>query len=214
MIKNIQNIHTVVVNSSFIGSVVKPSTAMDFLVMENEIWKDVIGYEGKYQVSSLGRIKGIDRYRTAKNDSRSFLRGRVLKSSLSMHGYECIGLTNIKTKTLTVHRIVAKAFLPNIDNCPQINHINGIKTDNRVENLEWCSRQYNITHSIVNNLRKSRKGFPLLKLRIFSESDAKCFLSLKQSGMSYTKIGNKYNTDHHTIKRYIDRLITKLNEKK
>ena len=103
--------------------------------MENnevEIWKDISGYEGMYQVSNLGRVK-------------SFKQGkeRILKPG-SCRGYLLVGLSkNGKMKTYTVHRLIAQAFIPNPNNLPELNHIDEDKTNNKLENLEWCNRKYN-----------------------------------------------------------------------
>lgn len=106
-----------------------------------EIWKDIIGYEGLYQVSSLGRVRSLDRY-----DSRNcFWEGRILKLYTRKGGYLFVQLhLNGKGKNYLVHRLVAIAFIPNPDNLPEVNHLDEDKTNNRVENLEFCDRKYNI----------------------------------------------------------------------
>ena len=112
-----------------------------------EIWKDISGYEGLYQVSNLGRIKRI-RNRTCK----------ILKEQKKQSGY--IGCTLSKNgivKHYKVHRLVAEAFIPNTEHKPQINHINGDKTDNNVNNLEWCTARENINHSFKAGLSKGRR---------------------------------------------------------
>ena len=104
-----------------------------------EIWKDIKGYEGLYQVSNMGRIKSLNYRRTGKEG--------IMTPSKNNDGYLIICLyKNKKTKTFLVHRLVAKHFLPNNNNLPEVNHIIDDfehRSDNRVENLEWCTREYN-----------------------------------------------------------------------
>lgn len=110
----------------------------------NEIWKPIKDYEDLYEVSNLGNVRKIkDNYIFHKN-----------KNS---RGYIVVTLTkeNVE-KSHSVHRLVASAFIPNPSNKPQINHISGIKTDNRVNNLEWCTGSENMQHCYKNNLQKKR----------------------------------------------------------
>lgn len=104
-----------------------------------EVWKDISGYDGLYKVSNLGNVL-----------SQKHWNGRgdiLLKPSISHKGYPVVFLSkNSITKTFTVHRLVACAFIDNPNNYPQVNHKNEIKTDNRVENLEWCSASYNMNY--------------------------------------------------------------------
>lgn len=109
---------------------------------------DVVGYEGKYLVSNLGRVLSVKRTVIGRNGAEYTIKERFLKPKLDRYGYLICGLSsNSKTKTTTVHRLVAKAFLeqPEGKNC--VNHKNGIKTDNRVENLEWVTISENNKHS-------------------------------------------------------------------
>lgn len=120
-----------------------------------EIWKDVVGYEGLYQVSNLGRVKSIKTW----NGYEHLDEEKIMKPYKTKRGYESIGFTkNSKTKTHRLHRVVANAFIPNLENKPVINHKNGIKDDNRVENLEWCTSSENTIHAMKTGLITIKKG--------------------------------------------------------
>ena len=115
-----------------------------------EIWKSIEGYEGLYEVSNLGRVRSLDKYTLYKpslykGKFRTLRKGRILTPKISSTGYLEVSLCkNLKQLSYRVHRLVAKAFIPNPNNYPVINHINEVKTDNRVENLEWCTTKYNM----------------------------------------------------------------------
>lgn len=125
-----------------------------------EIWKDIEGYEGLYQVSNLGRVKSL-RYK------------RILRGWLDK---QCYAYVHIKNKPYKVHRLVAQAFIPNPDNKPYIDHINTIKTDNRVENLRWVTPKENSNNPLTrrkNSLSKlgkygkeARKSIPVIQLSL------------------------------------------------
>lgn len=117
-----------------------------------EVWKKVPGLDW-YEVSDHGNVRSIDREFVNNIGRKCFLKGTALKSKVE-RGYIRFGLRdeNHKKIMMSVHRLVAMAFIPNPNNYQTVNHINGIKTDNRVENLEWCSIQDNIRHAYKNNL--------------------------------------------------------------
>lgn len=122
-----------------------------------EIWKDIEGYEGDYQASSEGRIKSLSRFYYEKGGIKQPIPEAILKQTLNKKGYMYITLRkDCLPKTFRVHRLVAAAFIQNIDAKPQVNHKNGIKSDNRVENLEWCNNSENQIHSIRTGLRTKR----------------------------------------------------------
>lgn len=116
-----------------------------------EIWKPIEGYEGLYEVSNRGRVRSLDRYTTGNRNR--LLKGKVLKNRLNELSYCTVQLClNGKPKSVRVHRLVAKAFIPNPDNKPFVNHIDGNPINNDVLNLEWCTQKENINHAYENGL--------------------------------------------------------------
>lgn len=117
-----------------------------------EIWKDIEGYDGKYQVSNLGRIKAVY--------IRGIKRNKVLSSTITPEGYlKIILYKKGSKKTFMLHRLVAKAFIPNLENKPQVNHIDGNKLNNKINNLEWCTSSENIIHAYTVGLKKGIRGY-------------------------------------------------------
>lgn len=117
-----------------------------------EVWKDIEGYEGYYQVSSLGRIKSLIRKSTGTNTTKE----SFIKPFISLKGYFTYRLSKKGvSKNYLLHRILAIAFIPNPDNKKCINHKNGIRLDNRLENLEWTTYSENSKHGFISNKRKN-----------------------------------------------------------
>ena len=123
-----------------------------------EIWKDVVGYEGLYEVSNLGNIKNA--------------KGRILKPLVRKHGYLGIQLrgkggNERGFKTFSIHRLVAKAFIPNPENKPEVNHIDENKTNNQANNLEWVTHKENMNCGTIKERfkgRKSHRARPIIQL--------------------------------------------------
>ena len=132
----------------------------------NEIWKDCKGYEGKYQVSNLGRVWSIG--------SQKYLKG-----SKNNGGYQsvCITAKNGKVKREYIHRLVAKAFIPNPNNYPQVNHKDENPQNNRVDNLEWCDAKYNSNYGTRNKRVSKANSIP-----VYCEELDKTFYGAKEAG--------------------------------
>lgn len=121
-----------------------------------EEWRDVPNFEG-YQVSSLGRVRGIDRLKQGRSGLR-LTRGQEMKQMLNKKGYPEVRLRKNGTHTRLVHKLVSSAFLVKSEGQTQINHISGIKTDNSVINLEWVTNSENQKHAYKLGLQPSRAG--------------------------------------------------------
>ena len=126
-----------------------------------EEWRPVVGYEGLYEVSNMGRVKSLER--TVWNGKGYFKTSeRILKPGKDKGGYLQVCLCKDgKDKWCAVHRLVATAFLPNLDNLPQVNHIDENKENNCVQNLEWCSRSYNVNYGVGNKKRAEKLSKPI-----------------------------------------------------
>ena len=116
-----------------------------------EIWKDIPGYEGIHQISNKGVVKSLERW-VPNNNGKTLLRERILSPYQTRSGYLRVGLSlNRKVKQFLVHKLVAKAFIPNPKNYPQINHKDENPLNNSVENLEWCDEVYNCNYGTRNS---------------------------------------------------------------
>ena len=133
-----------------------------------EEWKDIEGYEGLYMVSNLGNVKSLNYRHTGKE--------KILKAGKNNCGYLYVSLCKENTKkTCTIHRLVAIAFCENSHGYKEVNHISEDKTDNRAENLEWCSRSYNMTYNgrakkVAEKLRGKKQTKEHIKKRVEKKS--------------------------------------------
>ena len=118
-----------------------------------EIWRPIEGYEGLYEISSYGRVKSLERYRS-NNGGIQLLKERIM-NPLDYNGYKNVLLwKNGSKKKEYVHRLVAKAFIPNPDNLKEVNHKDENPSNNMVENLEWCNHRYNMNYGTLQQRRR------------------------------------------------------------
>ena len=119
-----------------------------------EEWKDIKGFEGWYQVSNLGEVRSIER-QINNNGTLQTYKSHILKPSITKKGYFYVILyKNSKGTHKYIHRLVAEYFIDNPDRLQQVNHIDGYKTNNLVDNLEWCNNSENQKHAYIHGLKK------------------------------------------------------------
>ncbi len=123
-----------------------------------EIWKDLPGYEGIYKISNLGNVKSLARIIKREKVGDFNRKERILNQYIISAGYYCIKIVNNqKSEHFRIHRLIALLFIPNPENKPEVNHINGIRTDNCIENLEWVNERENCCHG--NNTKNKSSEF-------------------------------------------------------
>ena len=143
-----------------------------------EEWRDIDGFEGLYQVSNLGRVKRIAHCSNYKGNTLRFLPERIKEQSVDKSGYKTVSLySENKMKLCKVHVLVGKAFIPNIENLPQINHKDENKSNNCVSNLEWCTPHYNNNYG-TRNLRMSET----------KRKQHKCYCNVRDDKGKFSKL--------------------------
>ena len=165
-----------------------------------EIWKDVKGLEDYYQVSNLGNVRSKERFVIRGRGGRYKVECKNLNPSINSDGY-FTGIFSVDKRPINykVHRILAESFIGEIPIGFEVNHINGIKSDNRLENLEVVSKSKNIKHAFDLGLNKPRRGELNGMCKINSEK-AKSVKEMTFMGFTESQISMKLNVSIHTVR--------------
>lgn len=173
----------------------------------SEVWKDIFfkgeSYSNYYQVSDQGNVRSVDRFITYKDGKRVFKKGIPIVGSFDKNGYHQVLLyKNTRRITARVHRIVLDTFSQNVHKKPEINHINGVKDDNRLENLEWVTVSENAIHARLTGLQPTQYGKdnPNIKL---TKTDVLKARELRNSGMKLTSIAESIGTSVSNVKNIV-----------
>ena len=160
----------------------------------NEIWKDIEGYEGFYQVSNLGRIKSFVGYNGHEYVNRVRILNPYKQKAGKTYNRSVVKLRkNGLPKDFKVHQLVANAFLPNPKGLKVINHIDGNPLNNEVSNLEWCTQKCNIRHSIDSGMT----------VRTIHSIDRDTMISFLNNGFNYDEIASELGIAKGTVHNYI-----------
>lgn len=170
-----------------------------------EIWRDIEGYEGLYQVSSFGRVKSFD----SIDKLDRIRKGRVLKGIKDVKGYLLVNLyKNSIVSTKTIHRLVAQVFIPNPENKPQVNHIDENKTNNMVSNLEWSTSKENNNHGTRTDRMAKTQSIPIIATNLktgkstefYGVSECARQLNLNRGNITSALKGRRKQTGGYTFK--------------
>lgn len=173
-----------------------------------EKWKPVRDFEGLYEVSNFGRVRSLDRIVKTSRGSRHF-HSYMLSQTTTRKGYYSVLLCKDgKQYTKAVHRLVAIAFIPTKDIGLQVNHIDGNKRNNHVDNLEWCTNSYNQIHAYSNGLRQSQKG-ELNGGHKLTHDDVLEIRQLYETGKTQRELAKMYNVSQMAIYRVVHKITWK-----
>ena len=168
-----------------------------------EIWKDVVGYEGYYQVSNMGNVRSVDRYVPHKNFGQKFCKGGLMATHITNSGYVSVNLCkNNRYKSYDIHRLVALAFIGFCGSKMEVNHKDENKQNNAVENLEWVTREQNEAYGTKRERHKEKIKLPILQYDTYgnfirewpSATDAEMSISGKFTGAISHNINGKTKT--------------------
>ena len=172
-------------------------------LIESELWVPVKGYEGLYLISKNGMVRGIDRTVRVNERTIRFQKGMVLKNNISPVGYARIALCKDGIQKFELlHRILAIHFIPNPNNYPVVNHIDGDKLNNRLDNLEWCTQKHNMAEAGRMGLIGSKGNRNRTKFK--TDIDLLKLLRENNAGCSNIELSIKYGVRKETISRVLN----------
>lgn len=167
------------------------------MVNNERIWKPILGFEGLYEINNIGEIKSLDRIHDNAIYNARFTRSKFLKANINNSGYLNVRLKGLNgdVKTYLVHRLVALSFIENIENKAYVNHIDGNKLNNNINNLEWSTPSENNFHSINSNLNRCTR--PIIMIDLRTKEILKEFPSFREAGR---QTGIDYRSIHRACK--------------
>ncbi len=171
-----------------------------------EEWKQIIGYEGLYEISNLGRVKSLPRKKIVKKVGFYFTNERILTPPNIKYTHVVLTDSNGLKLTILLHRLLAIHFIPNPENKPHINHIDGNPFNFSLSNLEWCTRSENMLHAHRTGLQKGRRG-ESNNQHVLKDKDV-ADIRLKYASGNYTtyKLADEYNVSQGYVSMVINRL--------
>ncbi len=162
--------------------------------LTHEEWRDVVGHEEYYQISSLGRLKRKAR-RTMQRYNWMIHKEKIVRTRLYEYVQSDAKINN-RRYLFKIHRLIAMAFIPNPENKATVNHIDGVKYHNWIGNLEWATHKENVSHAVANGLTLKGEEIPCAKLK---EADVIEIRSLHRNGKSMREIGRRFGICHGTV---------------
>lgn len=165
----------------------------------NEIWKPINGLEGLYEISDMGNLRSIDRT-VMRGELKINYKGKLRKVFNDTNGYLIV---LIRGKCVKIHRLVAQHFIPNPELKKCVNHINGIKTDNRATNLEWCTSSENNKHAYNSGLKRKLKGEKTANSKFTQNEVDQIRAEFSKGSYNFSSLGRKYKVKGDTIANII-----------